>query len=117
MKNHEARKPTDIDRHAGAQFRRIRLQREMTQSDAAVGLGITFQQVQKYEAGHSRLSVGRVFQAAELFDVPVGDFFPPQAGTPESAPLRLHIPSEDIAAIALAADLLVDIARRAKKLA
>lgn len=57
---------------------RIRLRRGllgMSQSDLARALGITFQQIQKYERGSNRVSVGKLFRLVEVLDVPLTFFF------------------------------------------
>lgn len=57
---------------------RIRLRRGMrgmSQSDLARALGITFQQVQKYERGSNRVSVGKLYRLADILDVPMSYFF------------------------------------------
>ena len=67
--------PHPIDVHVG---NRIRLRRKlinMTQEQLARHLGITFQQVQKYERGSNRVSASRLFQIAEVLDVTVTFFF------------------------------------------
>ena len=67
--------PHPIDVHVG---NRIRLRRKlinMTQEQLARSLGITFQQVQKYERGSNRVSASRLFQIAEILDVTVTFFF------------------------------------------
>ena len=64
-----------IESHVAA---RIRLRRGLlgfTQSGLAQALGITFQQVQKYERGSNRVSVGKLVQLAEILDVPITFFF------------------------------------------
>ncbi len=65
----------EIDGHVG---RRIRLGRSllgMTQGHLARLLGVTFQQVQKYEKGSNRISAGRLIQVADILCVPVGFFY------------------------------------------
>ena len=47
----------------------------MSQGDLAKLLGVSFQQVQKYEKGVNRVGAGRLPQIAEIFNVPVGVFF------------------------------------------
>ncbi|WP_445376435.1 helix-turn-helix domain-containing protein [Niveispirillum fermenti] len=47
----------------------------MSQSDLAKALGITFQQVQKYERGSNRVSVGKLYRLADILDVPMMFFF------------------------------------------
>ena len=54
----------------------------MTQAKLADALGLTFQQVQKYERGTNRISASRLYDLARVFDVPVDYFFedmPPEA--------------------------------------
>lgn len=74
---HETRKPTDADRFVGHQMRQARRQLGLTQDGLASLLGLTFQQVQKYEAGHSRLSAGRLRDVAVALKKPVGYFYEP----------------------------------------
>ena len=64
-----------IDKHVGA---RVRLRRHMMGvSQAALGdaIGVTFQQVQKYENGSNRIGAGRLLKIANLLQVPVDFFF------------------------------------------
>ncbi|MEM7170257.1 MAG: helix-turn-helix domain-containing protein [Pseudomonadota bacterium] len=75
QKSRKARRSTDIDAHVGAQFRARRVLLGLSQTDLANGLGITFQQVQKYEKGTNRFSASRLYKAAQLLDVPVTYFF------------------------------------------
>ncbi len=48
---------------------------DMSQEQLAAGLGVSFQQVQKYEKGHNRIGAGRLQQLAEILQVPVSFFF------------------------------------------
>ena len=74
---HEARKPNDADRFAGQQVRQARRETGMTQDVLAGILGVTFQQIQKYEAGHSRLSAGRLREVAIALSKPIAYFYEP----------------------------------------
>src|SRR5262245_23967601 len=47
----------------------------MSQTDLAKAVGLTFQQVQKYERGTNRVSASRLFEFAKVLDVPVSHFF------------------------------------------
>jgi transcriptional regulator with XRE-family HTH domain len=67
--------PTAIDRQVGIRVRMRRLTLDMSQEQLAAGLGVTFQQVQKYERGHNRIGASRLQQLAEILQVPVGFFF------------------------------------------
>ena len=64
-----------FDAHIGQQVRAKRLALGLSQTTVANVLGVTFQQVQKYEDGKNRLSAGRLWQLAKLFKVPVDYFF------------------------------------------
>lgn len=64
-----------IDVHVGKRLRHLRHFRGKTQQEIAEALGITFQQIQKYERGMSRISCRRLYRLAQVLTVPVGSFF------------------------------------------
>ena len=70
-----ARKVHDIDIHVGARVRMRRVLLSMSQEKLAEHLGVTFQQVQKYENGSNRIGASRLHCIAEALLVPVGFFF------------------------------------------
>lgn len=70
-----SRSPTDIDLVVGQNVRRLRIERNQTLSDLAGDLGISHQQLQKYETGSNRLSAGMVARIADLLDVPLENLF------------------------------------------
>jgi transcriptional regulator with XRE-family HTH domain len=72
------RKTDSYDHVVGARVRWLRVARGMTQSELGGRLGVSFQQVQKYENGANRISAGRLRRIAEIFDVPLVALF----GTP-----------------------------------
>lgn len=72
---------TGIDKQIAERVRFFRRQAGMSQSDLANQLGVTFQQVQKYEKGQNRIGAGRLFEIARIFNVQVQAFFP---AAPES---------------------------------
>ena len=75
MTAQNARGPKQVDEHVGA---RIRLRRRLlgiTQQDLAVALGLTFQQVQKYERGRNRVSASKLYETARALSVHVTYFF------------------------------------------
>jgi transcriptional regulator with XRE-family HTH domain len=76
--------PDARDIEVGRRVRAFRLARNLSQSALANQLGLTFQQVQKYEKGTNRISAGRLQTIAEIFQVPVTDFFSAPAQTPQS---------------------------------
>ncbi|GAA0535576.1 transcriptional regulator with XRE-family HTH domain [Rhizomicrobium palustre] len=65
-----------IDTYVAGRLRSYRRQLGLSQADVAKKIGITFQQIQKYEAGINRVGAGRLFQIASLYAIPVQDFFP-----------------------------------------
>jgi transcriptional regulator with XRE-family HTH domain len=67
--------PNPIDVHVGSRVRMRRFLVGMSQGKLAEHLGVTFQQVQKYEKGASRISASRLQTIARVFEVPVGFFF------------------------------------------
>jgi transcriptional regulator with XRE-family HTH domain len=72
-----------VDKHVGSRVRMRRLMLEMSQSDLADGLGLTFQQVQKYEKGANRIGASRLQQISLILQVSVPFFFdgvPGQSG-------------------------------------
>jgi transcriptional regulator with XRE-family HTH domain len=105
----------------------------MSQTDHARKLGVSFQQVQKYEKGTNRVGAGRLPQIAEIFNIPIGALFKdhaetsPGRGRASSAPVRLitdpnvlklltaYADITDRAIRRCLADLVERIARNAKK--
>jgi transcriptional regulator with XRE-family HTH domain len=70
-----ARHPDAYDREIALRVRTLRLSRRMSQNDVGERLGITFQQIQKYENGANRIGAGRLQRIAEIFEVPVAALF------------------------------------------
>ncbi|MBL1146531.1 MAG: helix-turn-helix transcriptional regulator [Pseudomonadota bacterium] len=68
------RSPEGIDTYVGHKLRQVRTSAGMSQTDLANELGITFQQIQKYEKGTNRISVSRLYRIAKLLGVSF-DFF------------------------------------------
>ncbi len=67
--------PNPIDRHVGARVRMRRMLAGVSQEKLGEGLGVTFQQVQKYEKGSNRISASRLQQIANIVGVPASFFF------------------------------------------
>lgn len=78
--------PDPVDLYVGAQVRKRREELGFNQSDLARGLGLTFQQVQKYERGSNRISASKLHKIAEVLKAPVEWFFP-ATGETIAAPL------------------------------
>lgn len=70
-----------LDAHIGRRIRQRRQLMDMSQSDVAMRLGITFQQLQKYEVGTNRVSASRLWEIADILKVPVSFFFEGVEGT------------------------------------
>ncbi|AXE65035.1 DNA-binding protein [Hyphomonas polymorpha PS728] len=70
-----SRLPTDVDRLVGDNVRRLRTQRGQSLSGLSVELGISHQQLQKYETGSNRLSAGVIARLSDIFGVPVTVLF------------------------------------------
>lgn len=74
-----SKQPDAIDIYIGQQIRRHRNAKDISQEQLAAHLGLTFQQVQKYERGMNRIAPSRLVKIAELFAVGLMDFFPPRS--------------------------------------
>ena len=72
--------PNPVDRHVGSRVRMRRMLVGMSQEKLGEALGITFQQIQKYEKGTNRIGASRLHQIARVLSVPVEFFY-------EGAPL------------------------------
>ncbi len=80
MKN-KSRQPNSADIAIGRAIRAHRLIVGMSQSDLARKLGVSFQQIQKYEKGTNRVGAGRLPQIAKIFNIPIGALFDANANT------------------------------------
>src|SRR5260370_19138020 len=67
--------PSPIDMHVGKRVRMRRLMLDMSQAKLGDALGITFQQVQKYEKGTNRIGASRLYHIARILHVQVTFFF------------------------------------------
>lgn len=67
--------PHPVDRHVGARLRLARQLLHVSQRAVADALGVTFQQMQKYELGSNRISASKLYAAADALGRPVGWFF------------------------------------------
>lgn len=65
----------DVDRHVGRRVFQARQDRGITQRHLAKAIGVTYQQLQKYENGINRIGASRLFRIAEALGVPVPYFF------------------------------------------
>jgi transcriptional regulator with XRE-family HTH domain len=79
--------PNVTDQHVGRRVRMRRLMLAMSQEKLAAALGLTFQQVQKYERGANRIGAGRLQHLSHILQVPVSFFFEgvPNASAPHGS--------------------------------
>lgn len=68
-------KPNPIDVHVGARVRLRRTLLGMSQEKLGEALGLTFQQVQKYERGANRIGASRLYDLSRVLDVPIAYFY------------------------------------------
>lgn len=82
---HRARAVKDTDVLVGARIAERRAALGLSQSDLGRALGITFQQVQKYETGANRVSASKLWMTAEFLGLPINAFFPGAGDASEEA--------------------------------
>jgi transcriptional regulator with XRE-family HTH domain len=70
-----SRAVSDVDRKLGERLRYFRALNNVSQEKLAERVGLTFQQIQKYEKGINRISASRLFELAAVFNVGIADFF------------------------------------------
>src|SRR5262249_11788419 len=75
LKRAGPREPQPLDRQVGARIRAKRKVLRITQQDLAARIGVSFQQLQKYEKGRNRIGASRLQRVADVLDVPMSYFF------------------------------------------
>lgn len=71
----QIRKPNHVDIHVGGRIRLRRMMAGLSQERLGEQMGLTFQQIQKYEKGANRVGASRLFNLAQILNVPVSYFF------------------------------------------
>jgi transcriptional regulator with XRE-family HTH domain len=66
---------TKFDLHIAKRLRSARIERGISQQSAAETIGVSFQQLQKYENGANRITASKLFQLATMYEVPIQWFF------------------------------------------
>ena len=102
-----------IDKHVGSRLRMRRLMLDMSQTDVADALGLTFQQLQKYEKGLNRISASRLQHLSQILQVTVPFFFegaPPSIGWP-AAQASADVPSPSFVSDFLATSEGLDLVK------
>jgi len=90
--------PRPVDVHVGARLRQRRTLLGMSQEKLGEAVGLTFQQIQKYERGANRIGASRLYQLSNVLDVSVSYFF-------EEMPGEVQKTRGDYAAMSHAADI------------
>ncbi len=78
-------RPDALDMHVGSRLRARRLMLGLTQEQLGDAVGLTFQQIQKYERGINRMGASRLWELARALGVPIGWFY--QGGAAAARPL------------------------------
>jgi len=82
-----------IDAHVGSRVRLRRTLLGLSQEKLGEAIGLTFQQVQKYERGANRIGASRLFDLSRVLDVPVSFFFDDMPEDPELQPVVETLPA------------------------
>jgi transcriptional regulator with XRE-family HTH domain len=85
--------PNPTDKHVGSRVRMRRMMLSMSQEKLGEALGLTFQQVQKYEKGTNRIGASRLQQISSILQVPVSFFFEGAPSFGEPIPGMTDAPS------------------------
>src|SRR6202162_5523505 len=95
--------PNPVDKHVGSRVRMRRMMLSMSQEKLGDALGLTFQQVQKYEKGANRIGAGRLQHISNILQVPVAFFF---EGAPRIAGMLAPAGFENAPSAAYVSDFL-----------
>jgi transcriptional regulator with XRE-family HTH domain len=91
--------PNPLDKHVGSRMRMRRMMLGISQEKLGKELGLTFQQVQKYEKGTNRLGASRLQQISQILQVPVEFFF-------EGVPDTLSMSKSDVSSLSDISDFI-----------
>lgn len=103
------RQPNKIDKHIGTRIRMRRLEIAIGQADLGDAIGVSFQQIQKYEKGTNRVGSGQLQNIATALNCPVGFFYenaPGKRGGGDTSEMTAFMTSTDGIAIAQAFESL-----------
>jgi len=106
--------PDPVDVHVGSRVRMRRILLGRSQEVVAAQLGVSFQQLQKYESGANRVSASRLFDLAHILMSPISYFFedmPPDLGAPPAEPQEEGVSSGSTAQNRMTVDLIRDFSR------
>ena len=91
--------PHTIDVYVGSRARKLRAMRGFSQAQLAKKLGLSFQQVQKYETGANRISARRLYELSKVFSVPPGYFYEGLETTEDSGVVAADLKAVRIAGL------------------
>jgi transcriptional regulator with XRE-family HTH domain len=99
--------PHPVDIHVGKRLRLARAFRQLSQSSLGRSVGVTFQQVQKYETGANRVSASRLVEFATVLEIDVAFFFQdlPRTAQPSHAPQPSAVDTEIVIELACLRDV------------
>ncbi len=66
---------SEVDKKIGAQLKNIRIREGLTQKQLSKVMGVTFQQIQKYEKGQNRITASKLYVVSKSLNLPIIDFF------------------------------------------
>ncbi|MDJ0894527.1 MAG: helix-turn-helix transcriptional regulator [Alphaproteobacteria bacterium] len=92
----EVHVPNPIDVHVGSRVRLRRTLLGMSQEKLGQAIGLTFQQVQKYERGANRIGASRLFDLSRVLDVPVSFFFDDMPPEVAKTPAQKYFTPEEV---------------------
>ena len=90
---HGTGKPSPVDMYVGARVRQRRVLHGMTQTVLADALGLTLQQVHRYERGTNRIGSSRLYDLSRVLDVPIEYFFDDMPADVAASPPAKKLPS------------------------
>jgi len=91
----DTKNPHPIDVYVGSRVKQRRKQLKMSQSKLGEPVGLTFQQIQKYERGTNRMGSSRLHQFSKVLDVPISFFFDDMPADVETRVVKGYMPSFD----------------------
>ncbi|MGC5844651.1 helix-turn-helix domain-containing protein [Mesorhizobium abyssinicae] len=87
--------PHSADQHVGRQIAMVRVQSDVSQAQLARSIGISFQQLQKYENARNRVSASMLYEISRSLDVPVSRFFDGLPGNDETSREASPLPVDE----------------------
>lgn len=98
--------PSPVDSHVGLRIRARRIVLGLSQSELGGKVGLTFQQIQKYERGANRIGAGRLFEFGHILDVPIGYFYEEMAPELKVYTQRGKTTDKQAQAVSLESDIM-----------